>query len=138
MKKFLSFFILILIHCTVFAAGKTNLSDDEISAMLVGKWRVMLSDENTKLDAVDNYLPDGRMIQEGKLTTSGQRMNIKMESTWKIKDGKLISTLVSISPKGLIPVGLTTTDTVISIDKVKFVFKDGQTGKRETYYRVTK
>ena len=59
-----------------------------------------------------------------------------MESKWKVEKGKLISTLVSIRPRGILPAGLTTTDTVISIDKVEFVFRDDKTGKRQTYYRM--
>ena len=65
-------------------------------------------------------------------------MNIKMESTWKIENGKLISSLVSMEPEGMLPVGITTRDTVISIDKTKFVFRDDTTGERQTYYRVSK
>jgi hypothetical protein len=138
MKKYFFFFILILLSCNVFAAEKTGLSDSEISKLLTGKWRIMLSEDNMKLDAVDDYLPDGTVIQKGRLTAAGQTMNIEMKATWKIENGKLISTLVSIKPVGIMPVGLTTTDTVVSIDKVKFVFKDGETGERQTYYRISK
>ena len=138
MKKYFSFFILVLISCSVFAAEKTSLPDSEISELLIGKWRIMLSDKNTKLDAVDDYMPDGKVFQKGKLTASGKRMNIEMESTWKVENGKLISSLVYVKPKGLLPIGLTTTDTVISINKTKFVFRDDKTGERQTYYRVAK
>ena len=138
MKKFLFFFILLLISCTVLAAEKTSLSDSKISGLLIGKWRIMLNDRDSKLDAVDEYLPDGKVIQKGKLTAAGKRININMESTWKVENGKLISSLVSIKPKGMLPIGLTTADTVISIDKVKFVFRDDKTGERQTYYRVSK
>ena len=138
MKKYFFVFILILISCTVFASEKTNLSDSEISKLLIGKWRIMLSDKKMKLDAVDEYLPDGKVIQKGKLTASGQKLNIEMEATWKVESGKLVSSLVSIKPKGLMPIGLTNTDTVISINKVKFIFRDGNTGELQTYYRVSK
>ena len=117
MKKYFFVFILILISCTVFASEKTNLSDSEISKLLIGKWRIMLSD---------------------KKTASGQKLNIEMEATWKVESGKLVSSLVSIKPKGLMPIGLTNTDTVISINKVKFIFRDGNTGELQTYYRVGK
>ena len=137
MKKCISIFILILLFCTVSAAGKPRLSDREISRLLVGKWRVMMSEGDTKLDAVNVYRSDGRMIQNGKLKAGGKRINIIMESAWKVEKGKLISSLVFIRPKGLLPAGLKTEDTIISIDKVKFVFKDGKTGKRETYYRIS-
>ncbi len=129
--------ILVLFSCTVFAAQKKRgLSDSEISGLLTSKWRVMLSEDNTKLDAVNEYRSDGTMVQEGRLTVSGKRMNIHIESTWKVEKGKLISTLVSISPRGILPAGLTTTDTVISIDKTEYVFRDDKTGKRQTYYRM--
>ena len=128
--------ILVLLSCTVFAAQKRGLSDSEISGLLTGKWRVMLSEDNTKLDAVNEYRSDGTMVQEGRLTVSGKRMNIHIESTWKVEKGKLISTLVSIRPRGILQAGLTTTDTVISIDKTEYVFRDDKTGKRQTYYRI--
>lgn len=138
MKTYFSIFILILISCSVFAAEKTNLSDSEISGLLIGKWLITLSNNNnnTKLVAVDEYLPNGKARQKGILTVSNQHMNIKMESTWKVENGELISSLVSITPKGMMPVGLTTTDTVISIDKEKFILRDGKTGELQTYYRV--
>ena len=91
MKKYFTFFILILISCNVFAAEKTNLSDSEISGLLIGKWRIMLNDNSMKLDAVDEYMPDGTVIQKGKLTATGQQINIKMDSTWKVENGKLKS-----------------------------------------------
>ena len=138
MKKYFFFFILTLISCSVFAAEKTNLPDNEISKLLIGKWRILLSDKKTKLDSVDEYLPDGKVIQKGMLTASGKRMNIEMESTWKIEDGKLIYSLLSIKPKGMLPIGLTTADTVISIDKAKFVFRDDKTRERQTCFRVSK
>ena len=137
MKKYFSIFILVMFSCAVLAAGKTRLSDSEISELLVGRWRVMMSDGDTKLDAVNVYHADGRMIQNGRVTAKGKRINIAMESAWKVEKGKLISSLVSIKPRGLIPAGLKTTDTIISINKVEFVFKDGKTGKRETYYRIS-
>ncbi len=138
MKKLFLVFIVLLVSCSVFAAEKTNLPDTEISGLLIGKWRITLSNNNTKLVAVDEYLPDGKARQKGVLTVANRRMNIQMESTWKIENGKLISSLVSITPKGMMPVGLTTTDTVISIDKEKFVLRGEKTGELQTYYRVGK
>ena len=138
MKKYFYLFILILISCTVFAAEKTSMSDSEITERLIGKWHITLNEDNMKLDAVDEYLPDGKLIQKGTLEVSGQKLNIEMEATWKINKGKLISTLVSIEPKGMIPIGLTSTDTVVSIDKEKFVYSDDETGEVQTYYRISK
>lgn len=137
MKKFLFFFILILISCNVFASEKTSLPDSKISELIIGKWHLTLSDENMKLDTVDEYLPGGKMVQKGKLTVSGQDLDVALEATWKIENGKLISTLVSVEPEGMMPAGLTTTDTVVSIDKEKFVCSSDKTGEIQTYYRVS-
>lgn len=140
MKKYLSFFILtmILSSCATHTVIRINLSDNEISELVIGKWNINITDEDKKLIAVDEYLPDGRVIQKGTLSFAGMKMNINAESTWKIENGKLISSLVSIEPEGMIPIGETFSDTVISIDKEKFVFIDGNTGERATYYRINK
>ena len=59
----------------------------EISGLLIGKWRILLSDKNTKPDAVDDYRPHGKVIRKGRLIASGKRMDIEMESTRKVENG---------------------------------------------------
>ena len=136
MKTFFSIFIMFIVCSSSFAAEKTILSDKEISELLIGKWQISMIDNNVKIDAVDEFLPDGSMKQKGVLTVSNNKINIEMKSTWKVENGILTSTLLSITPKDMLPVGLTTSDTVISIDKEKFVYMDSETGERDTYHRV--
>jgi len=136
MKTSFSLFILVLFCSVGFAAEKSTLSDDAISKALIGKWRISIDGNDVKINAIDVFLPNGTMLQKGVLNAYNQKLNIEMEATWKIEKGKPISSLLSVKPKGMTPIGTTSTYTVISIDNEKFVYKNEKTAEVSTCYRV--
>lgn len=116
------------------APARTELTDEEITKKLVGKWDETLEQEGVKGKVTLEYKKDGVLEAEGTLEIGGKEVKIKVTCKWKVEKGELIETIEKAEPEGLIPAGTVTKDKVLSIDDKTCTYKD-EMGKEHTKTR---
>lgn len=123
--------------------SKNELVNDKSDAYyrktLVGTWKITIKrDDGIEINTVDTFLANGNIIQKGIMKTPGGIIiNVEAKCTWEIRNGIVFSILKSISPEGLIPLGSTFQDKIISMDANEFKYKN-EDGKIYTYKKIIK
>jgi hypothetical protein len=148
MKKLIPLMTILIVFAVStlsFSTQKTDLSDSEISEMLLGKWRIFKQEDIAVLDMIIEYLPKQKMIVSISAIHPLGNSDIELESMWKVESGKLSFTIKSAKHEGDIQaentfvddmIGSTCMDTIFAIDQEKYVLISDETGELQTYYRT--
>ena len=97
------------------------LSDATIHSRLIGTW---VSDPKAKLNyaGTSKFLANGTGIDRVWLLSAPENV-IRIDFKWSVKDGLLSETVTKSSDTKLTPVGLTTKDKILAIDKNHYQFE---------------
>lgn len=110
-------------------------SDEEINKLLVGKWSVEETNGNVKIKGTSTYKKDGTLEGEATIDLGDQKIVLKVSGTWKVKDGVVTETVTKSNRPDIIKEGMTTKDTVVSINDKEYKIKS-ESGKETTAKRV--
>lgn len=126
----------LIISTSSFAGADDALPDEYLRKHIVGAWKIHIKKDNTEINAIDKFFPNGKVEQKGIIKTPHREVSVEMKSSWQIEHGFLIWTLESISPSGMRPVGSITKNRILSMSDNEFKYKS--TGSRDvrTYQRV--
>lgn len=115
--------------------ARTELTDEEITKKLVGKWEEEINEDAAKGKVTLEYKKDGNLAAEGTVDAGGQNIKFKIAATWKVKDKELIVTFDKVEPEGLIPAGTVSRDKILSIDEKSCSYRD-QKGSEKKMTRL--
>lgn len=108
-----------------------DLSDEEITKRLVGKWEEEVDEDGIKGKVTIDYKKDGKAFAEGTLEIGGQNIKIKVEGSWKVSAKELVFTFDKVEPEGLVPVGTVSRDKILTIDEKSCTYRDEQGKERK-------
>lgn len=114
---------------------RPELTDEEITTKLVGKWEEEFNEDNVKGKATIEYKKDGTASADGNIEVNGQNIKFKITATWKVKDKELNFTFDKVEPEGLIPAGTVSKDKILTIDDKTCTYKD-ERGKEKKMTRL--
>lgn len=123
-------FAVILVASRLLAAAP---SDTEVAKLLVGSWDCRGESAAAK-ECSFTFRADGTFSSRGVFHVGSRESRIEAEGKWKVEDSVLVEKLTTSSDPTTVPVGLITRDTVLSITKKEFRFKNEQ-GKEGSYVR---
>lgn len=109
-------FIVTVFALTAMAAPPT---DTEATRLLVGSW---VSGE-PRAPGGTTFKADGTFTSDGTFATRNGPITIKVEGKWHVKDGILIEELTRSSHPNIVPVGLTTRDTLLSVTEKEYRYR---------------
>jgi hypothetical protein len=115
---------------------KKKQTDEEITKLLVGTWIVDETEGTAKIKGKIVYKKDGTEEADVTIEAGGKTIKLTVSATWKVKDGLLIEKVTKRNNQDIIKEDTESKDTVISIDKKEYKFKDEQ-GKERSYKRMT-
>ncbi len=123
--KLLCVMILSIVSATnLLADDAAKQSDEYFKKTLVGTWQVQRNVDGVDIHYVPTFLPNGQVDIKGKWRyPDGTIMAYSMKSSWKIKNGVLITKIESVSQAHLqefFPIGHTWKERIIAMDKKTF------------------
>ena len=132
-RTFLSLLLMMFVSVTLAVAAPP--SDAEASKLLAGEW-VMPPD---RLNAVVKgasfqFKEDGIFTSKGLLLLREEKVQIEFDGKWSIKDGVLTEEITHTSHPAIIPSGLVTRDTIISITDKEYKIRTAK-GQEERYVK---
>jgi uncharacterized protein (TIGR03066 family) len=135
MRTYLLSCLLLALVCTSAFGAKSDPSDKELAAKLVGTWTLSPTDPLTKKLSGDiTYKSDASYEGLIFIKHSDGTTRWDFTGTWKIEDRKLILTYTKSSVPGVAPVGQVS---ILPIDHItdKELVTIGDDGQRKTRIR---
>jgi len=115
---------------------KKKQTDEEISKLLVGTWIIDETEGTAKIKGKMIYKKDGTEEADVTIEVGGMTIKLTVSATWKVKDGVLIEKITKSSNQDIVKEGTESKDTIISVDKKEYKFKD-EKDKERSYKRMT-
>lgn len=112
-----------------------NNKDSYYKKAIIGTWKYHESmPEGGTIDGTTTYAPNGQVSSVGTISFQNQDFHGVVSGIWSINEGYLYSTVKSSNFPTLMPVGLSSSDKIISIANNEFRYiSDGETSVE---YRV--
>lgn len=107
-------------------------SDAEATRTLLGEW--VSAKKPGLIAGAMAFKPDGTFSCQATFMTPDGPLTIKVEGKWRVERGILIEELTRSSHPNLAPVGLATSDTLVSVTKDEYRFRT-ESGKEDSYSR---
>lgn len=127
--------VLVFLFLISGAAWGDKAKDAEFTKNLIGQWKIHLQFGHVEIKGVSSYQEDGRMSNVGTLYVDGQQIPIDIKLDWKIENGVLISTVRQTNLPQVQPVGEINRDSIVSLNKVEFRYKDEE-GTEAVEYKL--
>ena len=115
---FILFLISVVVPWTTFAQ---TLTDEQATRLLLGRWTA--TSKPGLIEAGFLFKSDGTFSSEANFVRADEHLKIKVIGKWQVKDGILIEELTYSSNPNMIPPGLVTRDTLISVNEHEYKFR---------------
>ncbi|QDS88395.1 hypothetical protein EC9_25850 [Rosistilla ulvae] len=112
-------------------------TDEELAALLIGKWQVEFEDKETKRKSIGwtVYAKNGLAASRSITKVGDKEVNLVLQAKWSIDKGVLTTTITKSSDPKLVKVASVTKDRIVSMSKKQFRYIDRE-GKTITEIRV--
>lgn len=121
------------LHALANISEQTVPENEQLRAALIGTWGNS-DDEGRTFWAFDEYFPDGRLIATGTLPENGK--SFRAVANFQTKGRLSCVRVTETSDPSIFPLGLYFCSEVLYIDNAHVRFKDLDSGKEFTLYRV--
>lgn len=107
------------------------LGDAEATGKLVGTWAIPKEYRNAALkDGQTTFKADGTFTSFTSVKINDKQVRIEVQGKWKVQKGVVIQEITKSNKEQLVPVGVTTRDTILELTDKAYLYRSDKGQER--------